>query len=106
MRATAGMTTGNLRTDGKKKSGQFPGRAGYLRVTLSRGRRQKTVPVHVLVATAFLGPCPPGMERLHGPGGQGGNSAANLRYGTHAENERDKRRPRRQAAALSASLPR
>jgi hypothetical protein len=95
-------------TDGRRCGGvqltPFPGKDGYLCVTLSRGKRRKVVPVHVLVMGAFHGKRPPGMERLHGPAGQAGNSAANLRYGTHAENEADKRRwPR--APAVHASGP-
>jgi hypothetical protein len=50
------------------------------------------VPVHHLVTDEWLGKCPAGMERLHGPGGQQDNSVTNLRFGTHQENEQDKAR--------------
>jgi hypothetical protein len=78
-------------SDGRTAGGMLlaaaPDKDGYLCVTLS-GRR---VPVHVIVARTFIGPCPDGQEVLHGPGGQQDNAAASLRYGTHLENERDKR---------------
>ena len=54
--------------------------------------------VHRLVLFAFVGPCPDGMQALHGNGDPGDNRLPNLRWGTHAENEDDKerhgRRPR------------
>jgi hypothetical protein len=67
---------------------QYQDEDGYLHVTIG-GR---PVAVHVLVTEAFIGPCPPGMERLHGLGGQQDNSVTNLRFGTHQENEQDKTR--------------
>jgi hypothetical protein len=78
-------------SDGRSHGGclltPVPDKDGYLRVCIGG----QMVPVHHLVMDAFIGPCPDGMERLHGLGGQQDNSAANLRYGSHAENERDKR---------------
>lgn len=52
--------------------------------------RQRTV--HSLVAEAFIGPCPPGQEVRHGPGGRYDNRLVNLSYGTRAENVEDMRR--------------
>jgi hypothetical protein len=69
-----------------------PDRHGYLRVCLSRSGKHVTPAVHVLVAVAFIGPCPPGMEVRHGPNGQLDNSLANLSYGTHRKNCEDRRR--------------
>lgn len=84
--------------DGRTAGGvvlvQAPDADGYLRVTLRRRGRAVTVPVHLLVAEAYLGPCPDGQEVRHGPAGQQENGRANLSYGTHQENERDKRRGR------------
>jgi hypothetical protein len=81
-------------TDGREASGlelrPFPGKDGYLVVSLPGGK----VPVHVLVLGTFRGPCPEGRERLHGNGNHQDNRLRNLRYGTHEENERDKRRKR------------
>ena len=46
--------------------------------------------VHRLVLLAFRGPCPPGMEACHGPGGRLDNRLANLSWGTHVQNMADK----------------
>lgn len=64
----------------------------YLRVHLCREGNVRYHKVHQLVAAAFLGPCPPGMEPCHGPGGRLDNRLENLSYGTHAENLRQRRR--------------
>lgn len=45
--------------------------------------------VHVLVAAAFLGPRPDGMDIRHGPGGRLDNSPENLCYGTRKDNVQD-----------------
>ena len=54
----------------------------------------RQVTVHKLVLLAFVGPLPEGMERLHGLGGAYDNSIENLRYGTRADNNRDKAKHR------------
>ena len=78
-------------SDGRSAGGVVltpsPDRDGYLRVSI--GRRK--VPVHYVVMDAWLGPCPEGMERLHGNSDNQDNSVTNLRFGTHLENEQDKR---------------
>ena len=63
---------------------------GHLSVSLSREGIRKTSLVHQLVAVAFIGPCPPGLEVLHGPSGVGDNSAGNLSYGTTKQNTLDR----------------
>jgi hypothetical protein len=74
--------------------GRIPARSplakGYLNVTLSRSGKIRSFTVHRLVASAFLGPLPPGMETRHGPAGIQDNSVANLSYGTPVENALDK----------------
>jgi hypothetical protein len=65
---------------------------GYMQVTLKDGSRSWLVPVHHLVLAAFRGPCPQGMERLHRNDDGTDNRLANLRYGTHSQNEQDKAR--------------
>jgi NUMOD4 motif len=75
-----------------------PDRRGYLRVKVA-GR---SVPVHHLVMDAWLGPCPPGLERRHGGMGKQANVPANLSYGTRAENEQDKYRAPEGARGLSS----
>lgn len=67
-------------------------RGHYLAVALRRDNVLRSVYVHQLVALAFIGPCPPGMEVLHGPGGKLDNRLANLHYGTRSENQLDRRR--------------
>lgn len=61
-------------------------RHGRLSVTLSRGCATKTHWVHGLVATAFLGPVPEGVEVNHKDGDRTNNRAGNLEYTTRREN--------------------
>jgi hypothetical protein len=60
---------------------------GYLTVSLYPGK--KTHMVHLLVARAFLGPCPEGQECRHDDGDPGNPALSNLLYGTRAENRMD-----------------
>lgn len=46
--------------------------------------------IHTLVLKAFRGPCPPGMESLHGDGCRTNCALTNLRWGTPLENGRDR----------------
>lgn len=59
-------------------------KGGHLSVVLGHGKNGS--PVHQLVALTFLGPCPEGMEVLHGNGNPTDNRINNLRYGTRTEN--------------------
>lgn len=61
---------------------------GYLRVSIAG----QMVAVHVLVLETFAGPAPEGTEGCHGNGDRSCNDLSNLRWDTHRENERDKRR--------------
>jgi len=65
---------------------------GYAHVSLSNGALKKTARVHVLVASAFLGARPPGMNACHQDGDATNNAATNLRWDTQAENIHDKAR--------------
>lgn len=65
-------------------------RNGYKRVTLRRDGNSKGIFVHILVLTAFVGPCPDGMECRHLDGCNTNNHVENLAWGTIAENHRDK----------------
>lgn len=67
------------------------GRRGYLSVRPSVNGVKKTTAVHKLVALAFLGPRPDGMEVAHNDGDTANNTPTNLRYAFHSENEADKR---------------
>lgn len=63
---------------------------GYARVSLWTNSKRKTIPVHRLVATAFIGAVPTGMWVLHGPQGVRCNKVTNLSFGTPAQNTKDK----------------
>jgi len=63
---------------------------GRYTVRLTRDNSGHTHKVHRLVLEAFRGPCPPGMECCHGPGGPLDNRLVNLRWGTKKQNAADK----------------
>jgi hypothetical protein len=65
---------------------------GYFMVTLSKDGRHESVRVHILVLTAFRGPCPDGKEGAHDDGDQANNSLGNLWWKTHRENLLDRAR--------------
>jgi hypothetical protein len=60
--------------------------AGYLGVRLSRGGRETSHHVHALVALAFLGPRPDGMQVHHKNGLKLDNRLANLMYVSASRN--------------------
>jgi hypothetical protein len=66
------------------------GKNGYLYVALCRNATPRTRLVHHLVAEAFIGPRPPGLEIRHLDGNGKNNTPGNLTYGTSSENEFDK----------------
>lgn len=74
----------------RKHAGKLlrPGRTstGHMTVSLGRGNTQY---VHVLVLTAFVGPCPYGMEGLHFDDVPANNRLGNLRWGTRSDNVKD-----------------
>jgi hypothetical protein len=76
----------------KAKMMTCTGRASqrYLFVSLCKNNKPQRLLVHRLVLEAFIGPCPEGMETLHGEGGSYDNRLANLCWGTKEENCRDK----------------
>lgn len=61
-------------------------RDGYAFVTLCQHGHRKTQRVHPLVAHAFLGPCPDGLEVNHKNGVKDDNGVENLEYTTKSEN--------------------
>ena len=79
-------------SDGRRAGGielaQYQDQDGYWRVTING----EPVAVATVVAEAFHGLRPYGKEACHGPKGQDCNCASSLRWGTHRENEQDKRR--------------
>ncbi|WKW86001.1 HNH endonuclease [Gordonia Phage JonJames] len=64
--------------------------APYSLVGLSLDGSRKSHGVHTLVALAFLGPRPTGMQVCHNNGDPHDNRLSNLRYGTPSENNLDK----------------
>ncbi len=72
------------------KTVHSPGK--YPQVGLFKPGRKLTQMVHQLVAKAFLGPCPSGMEVCHFDGNRANNAVSNLRYDTRKANHADKRR--------------
>ncbi len=65
---------------------------GYRTAVIYRDQVPHTLSVHVLVAEAFLGPRPDGMEVCHGPNGKLDNRPPELRYDTPAGNQADRLR--------------
>lgn len=73
-------------------------RGGYLSVRLTKGSKRKNVAVHRLVAEAFHGPRPSPVHQVrHLNGRRFDNRAANLAWGTAADNARDRDRHGRTA---------
>jgi len=66
-----------------------PAMKRYPKVILYRDGSKCSRRVHRLVAHAFLGPCPEGMEICHNDGNKTHSWASNLRYGTPGENVQD-----------------
>jgi hypothetical protein len=64
----------------------FPHSEGYLRVSLSVNCKAVNKYIHVLVAEAFYGPCPEGMEVNHKNTEKTDNQLSNLEFMTHGEN--------------------
>jgi len=69
------------------KGGTKP--SGYRFVLLCKDGTQRNVMIHQLVAEAFLGPCPEGLEICHNDGNPANNDLGNLRYDTHQANMQD-----------------
>lgn len=65
---------------------------GYAQVTLCDHAKRRTVGVHVLVATAFLGDRPQGADICHNDGRATHNHPHNLRWGSRSENCKDKKK--------------
>lgn len=68
-----------------------PNKRGYPRIRLAaqRGQKQKTLEVYLLVAWAWIGPCPPEMEVAHADGNPANSHSSNLSYKTHKANMGD-----------------
>jgi hypothetical protein len=69
-----------------KPAPHCPGGAGRMSVVLYKNHAGKTRLVHQLVLEAFVGPRPPGMDALHGPGRHLDNRLVNLSWGSKSKN--------------------
>ncbi len=63
-----------------------PGRSSSGYLSVSFGRQYGSQSVHILVAAAFLGPCPQGQECRHKDDNRANPRASNLEYGTRTQN--------------------
>lgn len=102
-RAIQGFSGYEVSEDGQVRSWRRPGPPvtlrqygchGYLKVSImgdSDGKHYNRN-VHVLVALAFIGERPEGMQVCHYDGDKTNNHLPNLRYGTAEENFEDRRR--------------
>lgn len=68
----------------------FKGVRGYPVVGLRFDGQRRVIPVHRLVLSAFVGPCPAGMEGAHLDGNKMNNWLDNLKWATPAENNSHK----------------
>lgn len=62
----------------------------YQQINLCKEGTKLHAHVHVVVASAFHGPCPPRMECRHLDGNRSNNTASNLSWGTFSENNLDR----------------
>ena len=65
-------------------------RSGYPSVCISNQRGFKNERVHRIVLEAFVGPCPSDMVCRHLDGNPLNNNSDNLKWGTCAENQKDR----------------
>ena len=77
---------GQTRNRKGKMLSQCMDRLGYLRVDVADLGNGRSFRVHKLVAEAWLGPRPDGLEVNHRDGKKQNNTPANLEYITHKEN--------------------
>lgn len=83
-------------TDGRKRFFKGVVRAvyfddfGYPKTTLKKQGKNERVHIHVLVALAFIGPRPDGLQVCHNDGNPKNCRKGNLRYDTPTGNHADK----------------
>ena len=73
-------------TRAEKMLTRFMATTGYYVVNVRVGRRGRVMHVHALVAEAFIGPRPDGVQVNHIDGVKTNNAPSNLEYVTRAEN--------------------
>ncbi len=63
-----------------------PSGTRYPHLTLHKDSKKRSIDLHILVARAFLGPCPVGYTVNHANGIKHDCASSNLEYRTHQEN--------------------
>jgi hypothetical protein len=88
--SSAGRVRRVTRCKGRKEPHMLKGQdlRGYVLITLTIPKARTQIMLHRLVAAAFLGPLPPGLQVNHKDGNKANNAVDNLEYVTHAENIR------------------
>lgn len=82
-----------------------PNRDGYLRVRLWEDNKPRYGFVHALVAAAFIGPRPAGLDVRHLDDDKSNNRVENLAYGTRKQNIADMEANGRRAAITKTHCP-
>jgi len=80
-------------------------KGGYPMVNIHDGQKKRLRTVHSLVAEAFIGPRPDGLQVRHHDGNALNCCATNLLYGTQSDNEQDKRQHGRNANTNKTHCP-
>lgn len=84
-----GRSRGYIHSQPQRIRRIYPGKR-YQTVNLTRSNGTQTrIDVHTIVAMAFLGDKPEGLEICHNDGNKQNNRVSNLRYDTHRSNELD-----------------
>lgn len=96
-------TSGRSRFLSGRSLKPFKNKNGYMMVDLGAKNGPRMHRVHVLVAAAFIGPRPNGMDVCHADGSRDNNSASNLRYASRSENMIDAVGHGRMGKALGSS---
>jgi hypothetical protein len=81
-----------LSGDWKQMTPETGKKTGYLKLRLYRDGKKSRRNVHQLVALAFFGPRPDGLECRHLNGNGSDCRVENLKYGTPGQNTEDRRR--------------
>lgn len=84
------MSLPRATTGGKLLKAQI-GKKGYRQVGLSKYGKVTIKRIGRMVLETFVGPCPPGHEACHGPGGRLDDSLDNLCWGTLSKNQGEDR---------------
>ncbi len=86
---TVRFSDGRLRSYPAKERATHTDGFGYRKVTLKRQGVNQRALVHHLVALAWIGPRPPGLDVCHWDGDKTNNGLQNLRYDTRSANHAD-----------------